>query len=635
MRAVPGVKVKVKAIPAAAAGAGMLEWSGAAVETGGGKPTTTAWEAVDVPGRPAEFAGEDRVAYRTTFPDPRDPGDDLACVRLRGLYDGGTVWLDGELVAETDTVFEPVRVPFDPAAENELVVTCRAPDDRYGGVHDTDRIPDSRSVPGVWWGAEVTTHPATFVVDVDVAPLVTDDGAAIETAVEVFSRDGVDDRLTLTTRPAGKHRGRGVMDRASVEAAPGERTTARHTIELRDPSLWWPRGLGPQHRYEVRAKLDDHVVTATTGLVTVAETDDGLAVNGESVPVRGVTLQDGAVADVDRAVEVNANLVRAHAHVLPPAVYEACDEAGLLVWQDLPLTGEGVFDIGRGQELAGRMAATHDGHPSLAAFAVHDEPTTLFAERVGSGLVDRLRLRWRVWRSDYDRAPAERVAEEFPDDRPVYPVVGEPGTDPDAAALYPGWDYGTVDDVAWLRDRYGLGEVVGEFGAGSLATDDPGETPGFDRAKHDAVVDGDGVDASQTYQADLLRTVAERLRADGAGVVVADALRDTGDAGSGVYDRNGDPKRAAEALATAFEPVRAILTEPGPGDTDVVVVNDTGERVEGTLRWTAGDEGGELDVTVEHAGRTVAGRLDVPDDADGVTLDLTVADRSVQTEHRF
>jgi hypothetical protein len=630
----PASDADVKAIPAAAARVGMFEWSGAAVDPGEGKPDPGAWEAVDLPGRPAAFAGEDRVAYRTTFDDPRDPDEAMACLRLRGLYDGGRVWLDDELVAEPSSVLEPVVVPFEPDEENELVVTCRAPEDRFGGIHDTDRVPASAAVPGVWWAAEVTTHPGTFVVDVAVRPRVEDGVGAIDAAVEVYSREGVDDRLTLTTRPAGERRGRGMMDRAAVSAGADERATAEHTIELRDPSLWWPRGVGPQDRYEVRAKLDDDVTTATTGLATVERRDDTFVVNGERVPVRGVTLEDGTPADVDRAVEVNANLVRAHAHALDPAVYEACDEAGLLVWQDLPLTGPGGFDVGRGRAIADRVVDTYGDHPSFAAVAVHDEPTDLFGDRVGSGTLDRLRFRWRVWRSDYDPSAAREVADAVPEDVVAYPVVGEPGSDPDAAALYPGWDYGEADDLAWVRDRYGLGDVVGEFGAGSLAVDDPDETAGFDRAKHDAVVDG-GVEDSQDYQAEVLRSVAEQLRASGAPVVVAAALRDTGDAGMGVYDHEGDPKTAADALATAFEPRRAILTDPTPGDSAVLVVNDAPADLAGTVAWSAGDAEGELDVSIDAADSDTAGTVDIPADADDAELALTADDETVRTTYRF
>jgi hypothetical protein len=622
------------------------EWSAATVEPGGGKPTPAEWHAVSVPGRPDRFAGAERVAYRTTFADPRDPDEAMALLELRGLYAGADVWLNDDLVAESDAVFEPVRVPFVPEEDNELVVECRAPDDRYGGTHDTDRIPAEDSVPGIWWGVDVTTHPETFVVNVDVTPRVTGDGAAIDAAVEVYADAAVDDRITLTTRPAGERRGRGMMDRASVAAAAGEQTTVEHTIELRDPSLWWPREHGAQNRYEVRAKLDGAVETATTGLVTVSETDDGIAVNGEAVPVRGVTLQDGTVDDVERAVELNANLVRAHAHALSPAVYEACDEAGLLVWQDLPLTGPGIFDIGRGKELAGRLADAYGAHPSLAAFAVHDEPTDTFAERVGSGLFDRLRLRWRAWRSDYDHGAADEVAEGFPDDRPVYPVVGEPGTDPDAAALYPGWDYGSVDDLGRVCERYGLGDVVGEFGAASLtdaAADGDGDSGGsdgapiadFDRAKHDAVVGSDDPAASQAYQAELVRGVAERLRTDGSPVVVANALRDTDAAGMGVFARNGEPKDAADELAAAFEPIQAFLVGASAGECDLVVGNDTPRNVSGTVAWEAGEETGSAEFTVGATGRATVETVSIPQDADSVDLEVRTAERSVTNSYRL
>ena len=617
------------------------EWSGAAVDPGGGKPTPTEWQNVDVPGRPTEFAGEDRVAYRALFDDPRDPEDALAQLELRGCYAAAEVWLNDELVAEPEAVFDPVKVPFEPEPENELLVECRAPDDRFGGLHDTDQIPESEAVPGIWWGVDVTTHPDPFVVDVDLTPRVTDDGATVDAAVEVYTTESLDDRLTLTTKPAGERRGRGTMDRASVSAAPGERAVAEHAIEILDPSLWWPRGSGRQHRYEVRAKLGDAVRTERTGIATVEQTDErGLQVNGEAVPVRGVALTDATVADVERATEINANLVRAHAHAMPEPVYESCDEAGLLVWQDLPLTGPGVFDIARGQDVAERLARTYAHHPSLAAMGVHDEPTKTFANRVGSGLVDRLRFRYRVWRSDYDRGAADEVAEAVPDDLAVYPVVGEPGTDPDAAALYSGWDYGGVEDLERVRERYDLGGVVGEFGAGSLPDGvDPDadgfEAAGFDAAKHDAVVGSDDPAASQAYQAELVRGIAERLRTDGAPVVVANALRDAGDAGMGVYARDGTRKEAVESLARAFQPVQAFLVGASPGECDIVVANDAPEAISGTVTWAAGDERGEVDVTVDAGARTAPETISVPKDASSVDLTLRVDDASVENTYRL
>jgi len=91
----------------------------------------------------------------------------------------------------------------------------------------------------------------------------------------------------------------------------------------------------------VRAKLGGDAVERTVGLRHVERDDDGLLVNGRHVRARGFTRLPGGDPgeDVRRAVDANATLLRARAHVPRQAFYEACDEAGVLVWQDLPASG--------------------------------------------------------------------------------------------------------------------------------------------------------------------------------------------------------------------------------------------------------------------------------------------------------
>ena len=583
------------------------EWSGAAVDPGGGKPAPGEWQSVEVPGRPAAFAGEDRVAYRTVFDDPRDPDEDLGLLELRGLYANAEVWLNDELVAESDAVFAPVKVPFEPDAENELVVECRAPEDRFGGIHDTDRIPADRAVPGIWWGVDVTGQPDPFVVDVDLRPRSTAEGAAIDAAVEVYAGESLDDRLTLTTKPAGDRRGRGMMDRASVSAASGERAVVEKAIEVRDPSLWWPRGMGRQHRYEVRAKLDDAARTSATGIATVEGTDQGgLRVNGEDVPVRGVALADAAVADVERAVEVNANLVRAHAHALPEAVYDACDEAGLLVWQDLPLTGPGEFDAYRGADLAERLVNASESHPALAAVGIHDDPVESYAQGLGSGVLDKLRYRWRAWRAGYDESTANEVADAV-EGVPTFPVIGRPGIDPDAATLYPGWEFGSPDALDWVCNHYGLGDVVAEFGAG-IGEDGPAE------------------------QAATVGRVAEGLRLRESAIACVYALQDASAAGMGLLDGDGNARPAYDRLQAAFEPVQAVLTDPTPGKSDVVVVHDVAEDATVTVEWDVDGEREQTELAVDAFGRETAGSVSLSSGED-VTLAVARDGRVSRNEY--
>ncbi|WP_135533528.1 hypothetical protein [Halostella pelagica] len=620
-------------------------WTAAAVDPhdDGEPPDADEWVDVTVPGRPERFAGEDTVAYRLRFDDPRASDTQRTLLELRGLFARASIWMNGELLGEHDAYFVPARFEFDPAERNELVVECHAPQDAFGGVQTTDLLPEDAAVPGIWWDARVRVRPETFLDGMTVRPRIEDDGAVIEAAVTVDAAAKLDDRVTFSTRPEG-FRGGGTMEQASVTAAAGERTTLTREIRVRDPSRWWPHDYGSQHRYTVRAKLGETSVSETTGLRTVEYGDDGLFVNGQRVSARGVNVlpSDDPATDVERAAAANANLVRAHAHVPPHDLHEACDDAGVLVWQDLPLTGDREYDVDRGEALATALADEYGHHPSVSLYGVHDDPRSPFAAPVSGGRVGRYRFRWRAWRTDYDHGSDDAVGDAFPADAPVIPVAGPPGTAPDAAHLYPGWKYGTATDAEWLLDRYpDLGDIVGEYGAGSLAFggDATGgdDVPGFDADAHEMKVGDDDPEMSQSYQAATLKTVTETLRRRGTDVLAAFALRDTApDAGMGVLAHDGSEKPGYEALTQSFEPVQAVLdSPPEAGSVGVTVVNDGPDAVEPTLAWTAGNAEGTEDVTVDAHDTVAAGTADVPRDAEAVELLLTLSDRTVFNAYRL
>jgi len=604
-----------------------LEWSAAAVDPGDGPPQPETWQPTDVPGRPSTFAGADAVAYRTSFDDPRGPEEHHAVLELDGVYAHARVWLDGEQVADHDAYFEPLRIPLPVEADNELVVECRRPEDRFGGIYDTDRVPDAASVPGIWWAASLETYPDPYVAALNVTPQV--DGASASVAVEgtVVTDEPIDDRVTLSLRPTGDVRGGGMMSRARVDTEAGRAQIAQQ-VEVRDPSLWWPHDVGEQPRYAVRAKLDGAERTTVTGLRSVDYGEDGLTINGQRVPARGVNLLDGAPEDIGRAMDANANLVRAHAHALSPEVYEACDEHGVLVWQDLPLTGPGAFDADRGADLLERLVRSRRRHPSLAAVSVHDEPVPDYAAGLGSGLLDRLRFRWRAWRADYDFGPAERVASVA--DLPVFPVVGPAGIDPDAATMYPGWSFGEPTDTDWLCERYDLGDVVAEFGAGAITDGDAADVADFDRGRHDALVDG-GVDESQARQAHVVGTVAETLRRRRSDVLAVYALRDVSEAGMGVLAHDGTPKAAFDRLSGAFEPTQVFLEAPSPGESDIVLVHDRPIAGTATVEWDIGGDREQTEVTVDAHARVTVSTLSLSA-GDDVTLAVAI-DGEVAQNH--
>jgi hypothetical protein len=607
-----------------------LSWRGAAVSPDDAMPAPPEWESVAVPGRPAEFAGADAVAYETTFEDPRRGGEMSTVLTLSGTYAHTRVWCNGEQVATHDAYPAPLRVRLPDADSYRVVVECRAPEDRFGGLHATDALPPERCVPGIWWAASVETHPDPYVHELRARPRVTEDGAAVDVTAEVVTDQPLDDRLTLSLRPAGSSRGGGTMAREPVETAPG-RATVTHTIEVRDPSLWWPAGEGDQSRYVVRAKLDDAAAAVTTGLRSV-EYDDGLRVNGRRVAARGVTLSDPTPTDVERAAAANANVVRVRAQGVPPAVAEACDDHGVLLWADLPLTGPGSFDTERGQEMATALTETLGHHPSLAAIAVHDSPVAPHADGLGSGFLDRLRYRYRAWRASYDDSAANAAADAV-ESVPTFPVVGPPGIDPDAVTLYPGWRYGTPADTEWLCAHYGVGDVVAGFGAGSLGTDDPDDETGFDRAIHDGHVDGDAAD-SQAYQARVVQGVTGSLRRRESDLLVLDSLRDVSDAGMGVLRADGAEKSAYETLSDSYHPTQAFLADPTLGESDIVVCHDRPTGATVTVEWDHNGEREQAKQVVDAYGRATVGTLTLSA-GDELTLAAAVEGQAVKNEYRI
>ena len=613
------------------------EWTGAEIESSIGRtpPESVDWTPVDVPGRVERFAGADAVAYRTTFSDQRSGSDERAILFLEGAYADLTVYHNGRRIGEHDAYFVPARFEIEPADENEIVVVCETPDDRFGGVFDTDLVPDSVAVPGIWWDAGVETHPASFLADLRVRPRPAD--AVVEVRAVVDAGTSVDDHLTFSIRPEGMRGGGGTMERAPVEAVAGERVTVEHELELREPNAWWPRGYGPQSRYVISARFNGESRSVETGLSTVDYDGDAIRVNGQEVRLRGMNVLPGADPEtvVERAAAANANLLRVHAHVPPSDLYAACDEHGLLVWQDLPLTGPGGYDIGRATDLAERLVDGCDHHPSVGIYGVHDDPRTVVDDPLGSGRVARYRLKWRAWRTDYNARPAERVAEAFPNGRAVFPVTGPIGTAPDAATVYPGWEYGDATDVEWLLNRFDLPSVVAEFGAGALGSGD----------------DPDEVTATQREQAGTVKTVAEALRRREAPAIAIYALQDPAeaadsraiergsrryDAGLGLLASDGATKAAYGAITDAYQPVVPVLDgPPAPGAVGTTVLNDSVEAIDGTLIWEAGDESGEEPVTVDALDRASAGSVTVPADANAVELTLTVGEHTVTNTYHL
>jgi hypothetical protein len=99
-------------------------------------------------------------------------------------------------------------------------------------------------------------------------------------------------------------------------------------------------------------------------------------VNGMECSFGQITKGDFFTRDVDLARKANLNILRVHAHVLPGEFHDACDRAGILVWQDFPLQWGYSDELEFHDEAERQMRAMVTGlynHPSIIAWCCHNE----------------------------------------------------------------------------------------------------------------------------------------------------------------------------------------------------------------------------------------------------------------------
>ncbi|MBQ1090366.1 glycoside hydrolase family 2 protein [Streptomyces sp. B93] len=185
-----------------------------------------------------------------------------------------------------------------------------------------------------------------------VRPLVTvEDGTGrVELRVDV-ERSRVEAELTVEAR-IGDVRARGRID--------GTEGVVR--LDVPGAELWWPRGYGEQALYDVEVTLAHgtealdgwrrRIGFRTVGLDTSADahgTGFTLVVNGERLFARGVNwIPDDVFPSrvtaeryrrrLTQAADAGVDLVRVWGGGIYESedFYTACDELGLLVWQDFP-----------------------------------------------------------------------------------------------------------------------------------------------------------------------------------------------------------------------------------------------------------------------------------------------------------
>jgi beta-galactosidase/beta-glucuronidase len=359
-------------------------------------------------------------------------------------------------------------------------------DCRPGGGWNTEG--QSYNTGGIWNSVHLEQHGAVTIDEARLRSDLESQPSLLHIQLKVKNRAGEQAAdLELRCTPEN-FTGNSYALKSTLDIPAGESV---HSIQLAVPDirLWQPWDRGFPHLYQINTKINaagkKAVASSLFGFRTV-KLEEGFRwfVNGKPYFIRGSnyigsqwlseTLFQEAVAskthpfgggpegdfykrDVELARQANLNLLRVHAHVLPPEFHAACDRAGILVWQDFPLqwgySDQADFRAEAEREMRAMVTQLYN-HPSIVAWCAHNESpwdAPWMAGAVG-GTYDPDQNR------DLD-THLQAIAREIGPDRYAHRSSGTGD-----GHTYPGWYHGHWRDY---RDLPGA-PFITEYGAQGL-----------------------------------------------------------------------------------------------------------------------------------------------------------------------
>jgi hypothetical protein len=319
--------------------------------------------------------------YRDEFSLPVSFSGKRMWLNFDGINWKAEVFLNGERLGRIDGAF--MRGRFDvtakllPGRKNALAVRVfqtATPGsvkektfqttDKNGGALGADNptfhaavgwdwIPTIRGrETGIWNKVYLTaTGPVTLEDPFVSSSLPLPDTTRAEVSVEVTLRNH------SAAAVSGTLRGRFGAESFDVPVtlAADEAKPVKHTVELRNPKLWWPAGYGGASLYDVKLGFEtggngvSDSNTFQAGVRQFTYSEDGgalrLWINGRRFVPRGGNWGFGEsmlryrAREYEAAVryhrEMNFNMIRNWVgQVGDDEFYEACDRNGIVVWQD-------------------------------------------------------------------------------------------------------------------------------------------------------------------------------------------------------------------------------------------------------------------------------------------------------------
>lgn len=417
------------------------------------------------------------VWFRRHFPFSDPLGDRKVHLRFLGVDYYTRVWLNGSYLGSHEGYFQPFEFDVSQVlqAENDLLVEVNSPkeepqvwlegkrlikgifnmSDCRPGAWNPDLGQDGNT-GGIWNRVELVVTDPVYIDHMQISPLILSDGTArlnIDVSLYSASIQEVDVLLKVKHLPESEQV---CQTKKRLNLVPGHNHHLFIEV-VEEPKLWWSWDRGEQNLYTVEVILerDGQVFDRfedRCGIREIYIDEKGKwYLNGEQIFPRGTNFiptqwlseysEEKIAHDISLLKEANVNAIRVHAHVNRKELYHACDEAGLLVWQDFSLQwvyddSDPEFDDAAASQ-AREMTRFLYNHPSIVVWACQNEPHRNF------DTLDPILL---------------TIIKESDATRPVFQAsTAESHT-------YPGWYWGHYQEFREAPAR----PLVTEFGAQAL-----------------------------------------------------------------------------------------------------------------------------------------------------------------------
>jgi beta-mannosidase len=667
---------------------------------GGFEAGPWSWMPARVPGTAAaalrdrgswEWGGDDRAVldgsdwwFRCTFDVPPADGPGEWELEFGGLATIADAWLNGAHLLHSENMFLSHRVPVGGlGSRNVLLMRFAALEPRLAQRRPRPRWRSVmlRSQNLRWFRTTLLgRYPGWAHSGAPVGPWRPVRLRRVDGVVTVRERhlearvDGDDGVVEVRVVLDGVAIGTGVELRVGDQSSPGVvvdrggEPVVEARVRLPAAPRWWPHTHGGQPRSRVRLVVGEtEIELAMVGFRTVSvDRDDGgftVSVNGVPIFCRGaswmppdaVALHAPAAAvrdSLQAMVDAGMNMVRLPGYSVyeDGAFWDACDELGILVWQDCMIAGfdppqDPGFDEDLQRELTQQLGALQ-GRPALAVLCGSNDcqqQAAMFGlpaerrripvlEEAVPALAERLLpavpyLVSSPTGGDLPFDPAVGVATYFGVGAYLRPVseVRSAGVRFAAECLA----FSTPPESATVDRRFGSDAVAGHHPAWKSAVPrDSGRSWDFEEVRDRYVTAVFGVDPFEVRYADperaldyaraavahVMSTVLTEWRCRRSACAGALVLnwQDIGvGAGWGLLDAYGAPKAPWFALGRVLAPVAVLLTVDGLSGLGLHVVNDGPAPVRGDLRITLFDLAGmaieEAATAVEVPGRSQEG----------------------------